>query len=396
MASRSEYAHPFLAHRGTGYPLAMSAARGPRKSGVGAESPPTGLLPLARALRPLLRDLDTLLAGWHARAACIPDPELRAQAEASLTRKRFHCEGGGVYALAAGAAAPSAARFIVALQTISDYLDNLCDRSPAGGEADMQLLHSAMGEAVDPGRGGGPPERFYRLHPHRDDGGYLDSLVRACRTEVAALPEPGRAAFIAEASVLLGWYSELQAYKHLPAGREAAVRRWAEDLADHAPGLSWYEVAAAAGSTLGVFALFAQAAAGGLDPGLAPRIRRAYFPWVTGLHILLDYWIDRAEDRRGGDMNFTFYYRGAAEAAARLRAFSGRALASVGDLPAAAFHRTVVSGLPALYLADPKVARQGLVGDAWRVLRAAGPSTWFLYWAVRLLRAQGALRPAAP
>jgi len=370
----------------------------PAAGPVGA--PAAGALSVARALPALLRDIDTLLCGWQARAAAIPDLELREQAEASLAKKRFHCEGGGVYALAAGRAAPMAARFIVALQTISDYLDNLCDRSPAGGAPDFALMHSAMREAVTPAAAGdtgeAAPRRFYRLHPYQEDGGYLDTLVRTCRAEVGALPEVGRAAFAAEAGLLVGWYCELQEYKHLQQGREAAVRRFAEGLAPHAPGLSWYETAAATGSTLGVFALFAAAAAGALDGRLAQRIRRAYFPWVTGLHILLDYWIDRAEDRSGGDMNFTFYYRGAAESAARLRTFGRKALGSVTDLPGAAFHRTVVSGLPALYLADPKVARQGLVGDAWRVLRSAGPSTWLLYWAVRWLRAQGALRPAAP
>ncbi len=358
-----------------------------------------GVLSVARALPALLRDIDALLCGWQARAAAIPDPELRRQAQSSLTAKRFHCEGGGVYALAAGPAAARASRFIVALQTISDYLDNLCDRSAACGAADFAQMHTAMREAVappGPARDNGDPLRFYRLHPNREDGGYLDMLVHTCRAEVCALPEAARVAFTAEAGLLVGWYCELQQYKHLPSGREEAVRRFAEGLASHAPGLSWYETAAATGSTLGVFALFASAATGALTAPLARRIRRAYFPWVTGLHILLDYWIDRTEDSVGGDMNFTFYYRGAREAAARLRTFRRRAVSAVADLPGAAFHRTVTSGLPALYLADPKVARQGLAGDAWRVLRAAGPETWFLYWAVRWLRAQGTLRPVAP
>jgi hypothetical protein len=46
----------------------------------------------------------------------------------------------------------------------------------------------------------------------------------------------------------------------------------------------------------------------------------------------------------------------------------------------------VVSGLPALYLADTKVARQGLRLPALGVLRGAGPSAWLLYWTVRWLR----------
>src|SRR5690625_6271420 len=39
---------------------------------------------------------------WTKRAKQIPDDELRAQALASIAAKRFHCQGGAVYALLAG------------------------------------------------------------------------------------------------------------------------------------------------------------------------------------------------------------------------------------------------------------------------------------------------------
>ena len=38
------------------------------------------------------------------------------------------------------------------------------------------------------------------------------------------------------------------------------------------------------------------------------KIRQGYFPYVQGLHILLDYFIDQEEDRIGGDLNFCSYY----------------------------------------------------------------------------------------
>ena len=59
----------------------------------------------------------------------IPNPELRKQALASIEHKTFHCEGGAIMALMANEHYQEAIRFIVAYQTISDYLDNLCDRS---------------------------------------------------------------------------------------------------------------------------------------------------------------------------------------------------------------------------------------------------------------------------
>src|SRR5690625_806169 len=69
------------------------------------------------------------LGFWTKRAKQIPDDELRAQALASIAAKRFHCQGGAVYALLAGERGWETIRFIVAYQTIRDYLDNLCDRS---------------------------------------------------------------------------------------------------------------------------------------------------------------------------------------------------------------------------------------------------------------------------
>jgi tetraprenyl-beta-curcumene synthase len=340
--------------------------------------------------------VDGEVGRWERLAAAIPSPELRRQAQASLRLKRFHCDGGAVYSLAAGGARAGAVRFIVALQTISDYLDNLADRSTAGGAPDLAQLHTAMVEAVQAGAPDADPQRFYRYHPDRDDGGYLAALVAACRGEVDGLDPAAAGLFRATVTPLLRWYCLLQEYKHLPAGREEAVRRWCASLAPEAPGWAWWEVAAATGSTLGPFALFACAAAGELDPGTAARLRAAYFPYVTGLHILLDYWIDQAEDAGGGDMNFTAYYPSAQAAAARLAEIGRRAAGSVRALPDAGFHRTVVLGLPALYLADPKVDAQGLRRLGWRVLRQAGPWSWFLYWAVRWLRGQRVMRPAWP
>jgi tetraprenyl-beta-curcumene synthase len=43
---------------------------------------------------------------------------------------------------------------------------------------------------------------------------------------------------------------------------------------------------------------------------LTTQVKNSYFPWVQGLHILLD-WPDRSkENRLNGDLNFCFYYKG--------------------------------------------------------------------------------------
>lgn len=331
-------------------------------------------------MRPVLAGVDAELAVWTARAGAIPDPELRCQALASLRAKRFHCEGGSVFtAVAAPDRAGDVLRAIVALQTISDYLDNLSDRSPAGGEVDLRQMHVAFTDAVAPDWPAAAGA-YYTHHPNGDDGGYLDALVACCREALGRLP--AYPAVAEPARRLAGYYASLQSLKHLePAVREGRLRAWAEGLP--APGLRWYEAAAACGSTLAIFALMA-AASRGCGAEEAGAVAAAYFPWPCGLHILLDYLIDLAEDRAGGDFNFVACYPSLDEAGARLRAVQQGARAAVAGLEDGGFNRLVVAGLPAIYLVDRKVAAQGLGARTRSLMRAAGPAGWLFAAAMRM------------
>jgi tetraprenyl-beta-curcumene synthase len=285
------------------------------------------------------------LAGWRERAEAIPDPELRRHALDSLRLKRFHADGGCVYATGAapGPERERLVRLIVAFQTISDYLDNLCDRAGSLDPQEFRRLHGAMTDAVG-STAGGP-------YDGRDDGGYLEALVGTCRQDIARLPGyPQAAPQVAE---LVGLYCDLQVHKHgRHEERAPRLREWAPR-----GELDWWESSAAAGSTLGVFALFMAALDPGLPPDAAGAVREAYFPWVGALHILLDYLIDLEEDREGGDLNFVAQYPSPQRAYERIEWLAERALKAVDTLPAARFHRLVVQGLVAMYLTDPKAGR---------------------------------------
>jgi tetraprenyl-beta-curcumene synthase len=143
--------------------------------------------------------------------------------------------------------------------------------------------------------------------------------------------------------------------------------------------LRWPEFAAASGSTLGVFATYCRAAAANatppdVAPGDALRLLEAYFPWICGLHILLDYLIDREEDAAGGDLNLTAFYGGEEERRERLLFFVRQSMAAAASLEHAGFHRTVVAGLLGVYLSDPKVETQGLGALADELVSEAGRS----------------------
>jgi tetraprenyl-beta-curcumene synthase len=340
---------------------------GLRRSGMPAG--PLGLM--YRMYRHVLPAVYEELGRWRARAEAIPDPELRTQALASMSSKQFHCEGGAVFAAAAGDRRDDLVTLIVALQTISDYLDNLCDRSTSLDPDDFRLLHRAMLDAVDPIA---TTTDYYAHRAEREDGGYLAALVTACQGVIRRLP--GYAAVRPHVARLAGLYADLQVYKHIRhEERLASLQRWwALHRADH-PELLWNEFSAAAGSTLGMFALFVEACRPDAAERDAERTVKAYFPYLCGLHILLDYLIDQEEDRIGGDLNFCSYYVSDAEMLERIRWIADEARRAADRLPCAKFHRMVIEGLLAVYLSDPKAARQPVVRFVARELMRNSPMT---------------------
>lgn len=328
------------------------------------------------------------LQKWGAVAQKCPDEKLKRLALASLKLKRFHCQGGSVFA----AAVPRLyqqplTRAIIALQTISDYLDNLCDRAGICDGPAFAQLHRAFLDALNPAEKASI-SNYYFLYPHQQDGGYLNSLVKICQQALAALP--GYPLVKESALTLAGLYCALQVNKHLaPGEREKRLVDWLQPLLPRYRQLFWWELAAATGSTLGIFALLALAAEETPSAGNVEKISRAYFPWIGGLHILLDYFIDQAEDRDNGDLNFVFYYADVHQARQRLQFFLEQSLQHAEDLPDPAFHRLIIKGLPAMYFSDPKVSAQNFLAAGDDFFVAAGPEGKRLYRFCRLLRRTG-------
>jgi tetraprenyl-beta-curcumene synthase len=327
------------------------------------------------------------LAFWRTRASSIPDAELRKQALAGIADKKFHCLGGSIYALYAPAQRQRLLTLIVALQTMSDYLDNLCDRVEGSGEESYRRLHRALCAALDPAAG---RQDWYEHFPHKNDGGYLDALVAACKRVIAFLPGFGDVR--EEIAGLAALYSDLQVFKHLAVDkRKQKLVSWFADHSAKAPGVTWWEFAAAAGSTLGIFALSARAAAGPSGGREVDRLLSGYFPWISGLHILLDYFIDLDEDETHNDLNFVSHYPSPRDAEEGLLRFLREALQRVKSLPRPAFHGMVASGLPALYLSDPKALAPARKKTTQQLLRAGGPEVFQMHRVCLGLRRRGVI-----
>lgn len=329
-----------------------------------------------RVYRYVLPEVRLQLASWRSAAERMPDPELRKQAIASITHKEFHCQGGAVYAAANLSMRHVLLPLIVAFQTISDYLDNLCDRSTSLDPEDFRRLHQSMLDAVNPAA---PLQDYYEFRAEREDGGYLNELVRTCQSCVCLLP--GYAHVQRRVEELVGLYCDLQVYKHIRRDlREAELLSWWERNGERYPDLRWNEFAAATGSTLGVFYLFLAASDEQLSTEQSESIFLAYFPHVCGLHILLDYLIDQEEDLAGGDLNFCNYYEDLDLTVKRIVWIVERARADIAQLSHAPFHRMIIEGLLALYLSDPKVNHQPEVRQISKQLMKGSPVTRLFFW----------------
>lgn len=336
---------------------------------------------LSRFLR-LFPTVDAVLAEVTDQATKIPQPQLQYQALQSIDKKAFHCYGGAVMSLLAPASWRSdLVSLIVYLQTISDYLDNLCDRA---GSTDAQAflhLHQAMYDAINPQSNLTDYYARYGL----SECVYLPYLVANCQQICQRLT--GMPLIKAHLEGLVSYYSYLQAYKHMdPAERECCLQNYINDKVPNPHGLNWWELAAATGSTLGMFALLSLASRDNLKADEIDLTLTTYFPWVCGLHILLDYLIDFEEDLQGGDLNFVAYYDNQVDAWQALHHFVAEAKKQVRHLPHCSLHLLVVVGLLAMYMSDHKVKLQGILSEARTLIKSAGFGSLSLYQLCRLTR----------
>lgn len=320
---------------------------------------------------------------WKKRADEIPNTELRKQALASIEYKTFHCEGGGILAILSTHDYKKAIRFIVAYQTISDYLDNLCDRSTSQDPIDFAALHESMSDSLNLNS---QKKNYYRNREEQDDGGYLQELVMTCQKVLAEVPE--YSSIQKELITLCDYYCDLQIHKHVVVHeRVPRLQNWFNQYESSLPSMNWYEFSACSGSTLGIFCLVSYALRKDFKKEDALKLYNGYFPYIQGLHILLDYFIDQEEDRDGGDLNFCFYYESQEELFRRLSHFLKEADRYTENIPYRKFHQLINRGLIGIYLSDGKVKQQPNVNKfAKSLIKQGGLISSFFYWNGRVYR----------
>jgi tetraprenyl-beta-curcumene synthase len=336
------------------------------------------------------------VARWRRLAKRIPDPVLRRLALEALA-KRGNIEGAAAFAaFVSRKHRGDATKAASAFQAAYNLLDLLGEQPSADPVRDGRRLHEGLLFALTPpGSGAESAERaesseraaalaephpgegataraldWYEYHPQREDGGYLETLLRECRGAFAALPSCATAASSARAAA-----TRIVAFQSLnlseAQGDHTALERWARAATPAGTELRWWETAAAAGSSLGVHVLIAAAAEPGLDAREVSALSDAYFPWIGGLHSMLDNLIDKREDEAAGHRSLIEYY-GPQRAARRMRWLAARAAQAAGELPHSARHVVILAAMIGNYLSTPEAHSAELRAVSESVLDTVG------------------------
>ncbi len=297
------------------------------------------------------------LRRWRCQARAIPDPTLRRTALVAQQAKVGNIEGAVAFATFVDSAdRVAAASAMAAYEAVLDYLDCLCEMPHPDPLLNARQLNRALIAAVDPDT---PYCDYYAHHPHHADGGYLRGILETCRTALTRLPAyPMVAGAVRRISARNAVY---QALNHGDArGSHRQFERWVKTEAAKygraypGTGLRWWEIGAAAGSSLGVFALIAAAADPTTRPSHAAHIERVYFPWIGAVNSLLDSFVDQQEDSAPGQHRLLDYYASHDEAVARLEVIITHALRHTASLPSGNHHRMILTAMVSFYMSAPE------------------------------------------
>jgi tetraprenyl-beta-curcumene synthase len=209
--------------------------------------------------------------------------------------------------------------------------------------------------------------------------------VMACRGACGSLPryEQARSRLICEAR--RGHALELS-HDPEPSRRDAALKRFAADEFGSVADASWFELAGSATSLLAVIALLALAADETTTDHDFDSALDLYRPWVGTLSLMLDSYIDQAEDAETGSWSAVAYYPDQQAAACRIAAVMDRALRDAAQLRHGQRHILIIATMIAMYLTSDGATSGAAASSTRRLRRAGGPLTQVLIPVLRCWR----------
>jgi tetraprenyl-beta-curcumene synthase len=329
------------------------------------------------------------LRHWRRSASRIEDPSLRRLALASLA-KRGNMEGAAAFAtFVPRRARGSVIRALVAFQAIYNYADLLAEQPSEDPVGNAKDVHQALLVALDPS--GAPSMRDSHRGGRRVDRDFLAEMIAACETASWQLPSYGTVAATACRAA-----ERIVAFQSLSLGQQGELESWAKGQAPASTDLAWWEVAAAAGSSLSVHVLLAAAASPDLTGEEVETLDAAYFPCIGALHSLLDSLVDEQEDVATGQLRLLDCYPSRQQATAGLQQLAAHALAAARELPGGADHSLLVTAMACSYVAAPEASSSGVDDVARQVRASLGPLArpMLLVFKLRRLAGVGAHRAA--
>lgn len=305
---------------------------------------------------------------WRRRASGICALPIRLDALAALTRKRGNTNGAALFWVIPQVRNYTLLKLLVTYQVMWDFLDTASETGAAAGYQNGFQLHLALVEALDPQCS---ISNYYHYHPWAADGGYLQSLVESCRHLSTRLPsfDLVRPIALREAR-----RANVQALNHGRdrQAREVALRRWVEQEYPGDQSATWFELAAAAGAGISIYALFAlavQSECSGVD---IVAVYNAYFPWASALATMLDSYVDQQEDAQNEAHIYLEHYTLRVHAHRGIREMITRALREVGGLPEGERHTLVLGCMVAMYLSKDSALKRPQRATTLDFLAAAG------------------------
>ncbi|HEX7291403.1 MAG TPA: DUF2600 family protein [Conexibacter sp.] len=322
----------------------------------------------SRELTWILPNVAREVHAWKERAQRIPDPLLRRDAIVTLKRERLNTEGAALFAILPRRRDRALLQLLAAYQIMLDYLDSISERPAPDPLANGRQLHLALVEALDPG---GPISDYYCHHPTRGDGGYLRSLVEACRRLCTQLPGFEQVRLGARRAAR---HATVQIVNHDPDSerRDRTLAAWAQCEFPHETEASWFEVTAAASSSLWILAMLALACEPTTTTADLQAAERVYVPWICAASTLLDAFVDQADDAVTGNHNYIAHYARGDVARDRLAHIVFRSASGARQLRRGTHHALITTGMVAMYLSKD-AAREPFARDGTRtILSAAG------------------------
>jgi len=336
-----------------------------------------------------LRSVNTEVNRWRHSAERIPREPIRRDALAALSQKRPHLDGAALFSALPKRRHLPLLRALVRYEIILEFLDNVNERFADIGLDNARQLHLALVEAVDIDS---PISDYYRYMRPYDDGGFLRNLVDACRLSCGALAGYSivRTLIVREARL-----AAVLALNHEPnpKRRNDLLREWTAYHFGKNMSHSWFELTAAATSSLTVHMLLSHAA----EPAMQDDTWRAYFtyfPDVALLSTMLDSYIDGAADVAANHHSYIAHYESDQDTVRRLNYLIHDTLARARNLNRGHRHAVVVAAMIALYLSDDNAHVANRHHGTMRLASAGGPLTRLLIPILRLWRIMYGLRSA--